>query len=466
MKPIARVLVPVDFSACSDRAVTVAADLAKRLGASFDLLHVWHPSTVPAAQMVAAAYLDAEAREMAKAALTRVATHIAAGGSPAANVYFTVGAAAAEILAVAEREPYGLIVMGTHGRGAVSRFFLGSVAAQVMRRAPCPVLTVQEPALAPDATDRTSATEVSSQPAADRERLRTESTQRIGNVLVATDFTPQSRDAALRAAQLPLSAGSSITLLHVLRPADFRGDVEPRLRAAAELLMRGERAALEAQLGKLRVKDVDVFDVIEVGRPHERIAARARHERAQLVVIGRGARHGLAERLLGSTGERVVRSLATSVLIVARTPDGPYRRPLLAVDMTEASSRARQWTLRVCEPQGPIPAVHAHEAAYVTIWRDSGMTEANIERYVAQEEAAAAARLEHWQQAEQASEHELDCVLLRGSPRRVILEEAGRRAADLIAIGAGNASRIGELFIGSVAESIARRADCDVLVAR
>jgi nucleotide-binding universal stress UspA family protein len=49
------------------------------------------------------------------------------------------------ILDVAEEGRFQLIVMGTEGRGALSRFLMGSVAARVVRRAPCPVLTVRVP---------------------------------------------------------------------------------------------------------------------------------------------------------------------------------------------------------------------------------------------------------------------------------------------------------------------------------
>ena len=56
-----------------------------------------------------------------------------------------VGHAFVEILQYASGNDIDLIVMGTHGRGAVKHMLLGSVAEKVVRKAPCPVLTVRHP---------------------------------------------------------------------------------------------------------------------------------------------------------------------------------------------------------------------------------------------------------------------------------------------------------------------------------
>jgi nucleotide-binding universal stress UspA family protein len=69
------------------------------------------------------------------------------------------GNPATEILSVAVREKCDMIIMGTHGRNGIDRVLLGSIAEEVMRNAPCPVLTVKVPLLnhladGPDSVDR------------------------------------------------------------------------------------------------------------------------------------------------------------------------------------------------------------------------------------------------------------------------------------------------------------------------
>ena len=117
---IHRILVPTDFGQASDAALAQARELATALQASLHLVHV----------------LDDAQRADA------VATSL-----EAALGYETVllsGPTARTIVEYATDRAFDLIVMGTHGRTGVAHLLLGSVAEQVVRTAPCPVLTVRE----------------------------------------------------------------------------------------------------------------------------------------------------------------------------------------------------------------------------------------------------------------------------------------------------------------------------------
>lgn len=289
--------------------------------------------------------------------------------------------------------------------------------------------------------------------------------ERIGNVVVATDFTARAHDAALRAVTLPLSRGSSITLVHCLaRSANKRRS--GLMRAAADVLMRGERVAAEAQARQLELSDIELFDSIQTGRPDQILGSLARDVRAELMVIGRGEPRGLGEHVLGSTAERLVRTVDTAVLVVAGAPAGPYRRPLIAVDLSPVSARARQWALRVSQPNGPIPLVHAHDAPYLSMLRRGGLLEADIQQDIDEEAEAAAERFGHWRASLGGADPATEPVLIRGQPRQVVLAEAKRRKADLIVVGSKAHGRVTELLVGSVAEALVREATCDVLVVR
>jgi nucleotide-binding universal stress UspA family protein len=153
-----RILVPVDFSAHSDRALRYAATLASKFGATVELLHVvedpfvsgaWsseiHVADVP--DLLENLIADAERK------LTAAGRVVAEKGVRfAAKV--VKGKPAPMIVEHAKTGRFDLIVMGTHGRTGLSHMFMGSVAERVVRTAASPVLTLR----APDTSEQKLAT--------------------------------------------------------------------------------------------------------------------------------------------------------------------------------------------------------------------------------------------------------------------------------------------------------------------
>jgi nucleotide-binding universal stress UspA family protein len=144
---ITRILVPTDFSACSDTAIHYAADLAAHLRASLELLHVVEDPFLSGAWSAEAFIAGAdnlleEVTESAKIRLAAVAAALAARGV-AAEITVVSGPPSARIVECAGDGGFDLIVMGTHGRTGLSHVVLGSVAERVQRTAPCAVLTVK-----------------------------------------------------------------------------------------------------------------------------------------------------------------------------------------------------------------------------------------------------------------------------------------------------------------------------------
>ncbi len=153
MREIRRILVPVDFSACSRAALENAAVLAERLGASIDVLHVWEPL-----HYVGPEFLVGEPGEagdtLREAALTQAETEMELEMDEFLSgfrqrelfrVRFESGEPHETIVKLATNERYDTIVMGTHGRSGLGHLPIGSVAEKVVRAAPCPVMTVPEP---------------------------------------------------------------------------------------------------------------------------------------------------------------------------------------------------------------------------------------------------------------------------------------------------------------------------------
>jgi nucleotide-binding universal stress UspA family protein len=140
------IVAAIDFSETSDDALRVACELASSQGGTLHLLHVI-PDARQQAWSVEAPGLDFSAlqQESVADAERMLATRTLPTTSPVANVVRRVVSglpAAREIAQYAASHGAELIVVGTHGYGPVRRLVLGSVADQVVRMAPCPVLMV------------------------------------------------------------------------------------------------------------------------------------------------------------------------------------------------------------------------------------------------------------------------------------------------------------------------------------
>ena len=150
-----RILVPTDFSSDVDRALEYACELARKFGGEIVLIHVdqlltpiaigpapgagYDPSALQAVSKVAE-----EQRKIAERELEKIAERLRAEGFKARYLLKT-GSPFVEIVTAAQHESADLIVISTHGRTGLAHVLMGSVAEKVVRKAPCPVLTVRNP---------------------------------------------------------------------------------------------------------------------------------------------------------------------------------------------------------------------------------------------------------------------------------------------------------------------------------
>lgn len=143
-----RILVPTDFSKHSENALAYAVAFAEKFEAELYLLHVVQdlavfvpeavtaaPPVAPPVEQLTAAVCEALDRVIDSHQLRRFTVHAEVReGSP----FY-------EIVRFAKEQEIDLIIMGTHGRAGLVHVLLGSVAEKVVRKAPCPVLTVRHP---------------------------------------------------------------------------------------------------------------------------------------------------------------------------------------------------------------------------------------------------------------------------------------------------------------------------------
>ena len=149
MIKLERILFPFDFSELSLQGLHYARSFAESYGAELHVLHVldeacqyWMalgPNSVPVGPPPEE-LLAVSQREMA----AFVQEHLADAGFPV-KAEVLVGRPFMEIIRYARERQIDLIVLGTHGRSGLRHVLLGSVAERVVRKAPCPVLTIRHP---------------------------------------------------------------------------------------------------------------------------------------------------------------------------------------------------------------------------------------------------------------------------------------------------------------------------------
>jgi universal stress protein A len=140
-----RILLPVDFSESSRKALEYALSFARQFNAEMLLLHVIETVVPPSPEMVVLESEALTAKLHAEAAkrLSEWRKQVASQASVKAVVRNGISAHR-EIVDAARENNVDLIILGTHGRTGLAHLFIGSTAERVVRHAPCPVLVVRE----------------------------------------------------------------------------------------------------------------------------------------------------------------------------------------------------------------------------------------------------------------------------------------------------------------------------------
>lgn len=282
-----KILCPVDFFPASDAAVTYAAGLAANYGARVHLLHVITP-LLPTAYEYAIdtveimKSIEKNAAEQAAALAVRVRE----AGAPA-DIEVRSGDVYDEIKHAIEDEKPELVVMGTHGRRGVERWFMGSTTEKLLRHSPVPLVTI----------------------AASGKRVVTH--PRFRNILVTTDFSEGTADALAHAFSVAQENDSHIVLLHVVH--DIAADVSGKYR---DSLIRGVHKQLQDLVPAEARNWCEVETRVETGVPYRIILRMLEDEKIDLVVMNIHGKGMLDRALLGSTAERVVRAASCPVMAI------------------------------------------------------------------------------------------------------------------------------------------------------
>lgn len=289
MDKLQHILFPTDFSPCADKAAAFAVQFAQTFGAKLTLAHVsiiYEDTHLP--HDPARTHLLVEPETRFRHQLEEIVRKNGAEALPYALVQIHGVTIAASLAEYAEQHAVDLIVMGTHGRQGFKHWLLGSVAEDLVRRAPCPVFSVKEA--------------WSGMP------------QDMTTILVPIDFSLASRTALHGARVLASKIGARIQVLHVVEPPAY-----PEIYAYATNADFFEQAcekSLEIMNSLLEEPGplVTASAHVVAGHPSREILKFAEGNGSMMIMMAHLGISGLAERILGSVTEYVVRRASCPVL--------------------------------------------------------------------------------------------------------------------------------------------------------
>jgi nucleotide-binding universal stress UspA family protein len=289
---IKTVLVPVDFSPPSTVAVNYGISLARKFRAKLTLLHVIEPAT-------ALTYtFPTESEKAEEARFERAERMLAAMVGPEdqddlnLRIAVVFGDIASEIVAAVHETGADIVVMGTHGRGLVQRYLMGSVTQAVLRKVDVPILTVCHVG----------------RPLA------------FKRILFATDASQPSAEDFEFVLELAKTLDASVIAAHVIEkrpPVTYETpDVAAVFDAERRRQLEHTRIAFERIEAAATSRGVVLEPVIAEGVPAEAIVRIADEHEADFIVLAIRKKGRLERALLGTTAERVVRDAHAPVLSV------------------------------------------------------------------------------------------------------------------------------------------------------
>jgi nucleotide-binding universal stress UspA family protein len=303
------ILVPLDGSTFAEHALPLALALARRSGAALRLVHVLQPlaSVYSEAPLFADTSLEERIKERLRGYLESVAARLRKLTPTKVTTLLAEGEIVATLKDHAAQGPPDLVVMTTHGRGPLGRFWLGSVADELVRVLPAPLLLVRPPETAPEF----------------------EVEPPLKNIFIPLDGSKLAEHMLRRAVELGRLTGAAYTLLSVLKPippvsyptgsASLDTEVKSMLDQIDEIqeeLRRDRLTYLEGVARPLRDEGLKVATKVVIEeRPGVAILHEAAPPAADLVALETHGRRGLSRLILGSVADKVIRAAAVPVLV-------------------------------------------------------------------------------------------------------------------------------------------------------
>ena len=275
----------------------------------------------------------------------------------------------------------------------------------------------------------------------------------LSTIVVATDFSPVARQAFNVAAEMASNYGAQLVIAHVMMPA-----AATPLTAASGRQLQASSLSARQELAQLAhsatARDLKVHTILKFGAIGEQVLDVLKREKADLLVLGTHAGHGLEKLLMGSTAEALFRSSPVPVMTVG--PEGsrihlPLKRILYATDLSVKGLRAAQYATSLAE-ESDADIMYLHVLGHEDGARDEAWKEAASRlRELVPEDVEEFCR----------PLFVVDC----GDPADRILRNAQQQHADLIVLSVST-PLMADHATWSIASKVVRESSCPVLTVR
>jgi nucleotide-binding universal stress UspA family protein len=283
-------------------------------------------------------------------------------------------------------------------------------------------------------------------------------TRKKYRVLLAHDLTGRSEIAFVRAARLTIEREGDLTILHVIN-SELPAPVIEARRAHA-------RSYLETEVRRWMARYKLSYRIdIGIGDPAVAIAARAQAHDVNLVVTGRHRRRPFADMFIAGTVERLLQKMQQPVLVVGNSNQSPYRRVLIPIDFTAASTETIQFAAAFL-PEASLHLLHTYKKPFQDYIASRSLTFSRGERgkfsgpIGPQRKQALSQLIETMELGERRPLLTVE----NGDALALVKKELARQKTDLLVVGNHARSRMEHAPVGSEAETVLRSSPCDILV--
>jgi len=277
-------------------------------------------------------------------------------------------------------------------------------------------------------------------------------------ILIASDLSERSQRALQRAISLAKQFGSRLSVLHVVEDDQPQALIDEESRAT-EATLRDDlhRAALD------ELTPVPTVSVV-AGDPFRAIADEANRLKADLIVMGSHRKRLLGDIFTGTTIERVMRLGGRPVLMVNREDDAPYSKVLAAVDLSEASAHALQAAqdLRLLDPDRHA-VVHGFIPLGEGMMYYAGVERERVDEHVAVSASQARTAITSFLRDNGFGRLSNLLLIEKGTPFEAIGAGIHQLQPELLVIGTHGYGGLKRILLGSVADEVLRRVECDIL---
>lgn len=282
--------------------------------------------------------------------------------------------------------------------------------------------------------------------------------------VAATDFSPDARRAARRAALLARECQVPLVLVHALDVGGLttltawlkgKSDIQQSLADQARTLL--EVAAQEVQ------QQVNVNAGIELrqGSPLAELASAG--AQAGILILGARGAHAMRELTVGTTADRLLRKTHVPMLVVKAEPTGPYRNALALVDFSPASRAALAFALELA-PGATFRLLHTFELPYEGQLFIAGVAQEEIDALREAERQRVQEQLRDLLQDLGPDQSRVTTRIEHGDVRFKAAEAVKEFTPDLIVVGKHGRSQVEDFFLGSVTRAMLSQVPCDLLI--